>query len=410
MSTPTHPTTDEDSASRFPAEALVQALFEASPDCVEILDRDGRLLAINPSGHRVRGFEVDGVFSAERALRSEPGETRDRWGSALEAARQGRSTSFVAEVVTAAGVRSSWSIALSPVFEPDGVVAGVVAVSRDVTAAVRREDELHRRIDEQGIALVVSTGRWNAERRQVEISRARLAHTEKLRVLGQFVGSLVHDINNVLASMAGAVRLLRRKVEDPKTLEILSHVDHSVERGVVLVRRLLDFSRVERTEPERLDVGATIDRDIELLRLLVGPAIELEIDRDADLWPVLVAPDRLLSVLFNFVANARDALDGVGHVRIHVCNRSAGSGDHASVGVAPRGDHVSISVIDDGPGMSAEVIARLGEPFFTTKAPGKGTGLGVPSAFELADQADGTVEIESTLGVGTRMTLHLPRA
>lgn len=389
------------------AENLATALFQASPDCVEILDPAGLMTDMNPRGRALRGLDDFSRVRGRPWISLWPEEMRDRISATLEDARAGRAGFFEATCPTAEGTAKHWEVSILPIRDGAGTVGRILAASRDVTEAKAREAALKRRLDEQQAALVSLIGQLDAERRRAETSRARILHTEKLRILGRFVGSVVHDINNVLASMSGAARLLRRRAEDARTLDILDHVDLAVERGVTLVRRLLDFSRSGEGAAEPLDVAAAIATDAELLRHLVGRTVSLSVEVEDGLWPVSIAPGRLQSVLFNLVANARDAIGAQsGRIRVAARNRAS----TAQADGPAEGDRVEISVEDDGPGMPPEVIARLGEPFFTTKEAGKGTGLGVPSAFDLAEQVGGRIEIDSSLGRGTRISLHLPRA
>lgn len=392
---------------RVTAENLAAALFQASPDCVKILDRDGRLLDMNPCGRSAMEIEDFAALHDRPWISLWPEEERSLVAAAREDARIGRAGHFEGDCPTAGGAPRHWEVSVLPIRDATGDVVRILATSRDVTEKKRRETVLTRRLDEQQAALVSLIGQLDAERRRVEETRSQISHTEKLRVLGRFVGSVVHDINNVLASMAGAARLLRRRAEDARSVEILDHVDRAVDRGARLVRQLLDFSRRSESEPEPVDLAAALATDGELLRHLVGRSVGMTIDVEDGIWPVLIAPGRLQSVLFNLVANARDAIGAAsGRVRIVVRNRAS----LARAAGLPPGDWVEISVIDDGPGMPPDVVARLGEPFFTTKEAGAGTGLGIPSAFDLAEQAGGRVEIDSLVGRGTRVSLHLPRS
>lgn len=392
---------------RVTAENLAAALFQASPDRVEILDAEGLLVDMNPRGRAL--MEIDD-FAAVRDrpwVAAWPGEGAAHAAAALAEARLGRACFFETEAPAARGARRHWEVSVLPIRDGSGVVARILATSRDVTEAKWREKALTARLDEQRAALVSVIGQLDAERRRVEETRSQISHTERLRVLGRFVGSVVHDINNVLASMAGAARLLRRRAEDARTVDILDHVDRAVDRGARLVRQLLDFSRSDEGGPEPVDLAAALAADGELLRHLVGRSIEVTIEIEDGVWPVLVAPGRLQSVLFNLVANARDAIgEQPGRIRVVARNLVAIAGATG----AEAGDRVEIAVIDDGPGMPTKVLARLGEPFFTTKAAGEGTGLGIPSAFDLAEQAGGQIEIDSVVGRGTRISLRLPRS
>ncbi len=199
---------------------------------------------------------------------------------------------------------------------------------------------------------------------------------------------------------------LRKVSPSEQASTVLGHADVAIERGTRLVRKLLDFARISSEAPEIVYVDRLLSEDADLLHHLTGHGIEICFDLAPDLWPVLVSPGKLQTVIFNLVANARDAMPTGGRLTVQVRNCYA---NERPPTLRPK-DFVALTLRDTGKGMTPEVLARAGEPFFTTKQKGQGTGLGLASAFDFADQCGGAVALESAPGVGTAITIHIPRA
>lgn len=385
---------------------IVAGLVLSSRACVKIINLSGCLLAMNDHGREV--LEIDdfgAICGAQWSVLWPPAE-RERVAQSIENARRGQSTSFVAFCPTAKGTPRWWDVTVTPVRDHDGVITRILSCSYDVTELKAREEQLEATIMEQRRMLVSLAHQLDGEARRLAEARRHLTHTEKLRVVGQFVGSVVHDINNVLAVMQSAARLLRRRLSGASETDIVGHVEKSVEHGKRLVRRLLDFSRSGVALVEAFDPGAMLRADVELLRHLAGRKVSLTIDAQGEHSLILAERNRLQTVIFNLVANARDAMADGGSVVISLRNAPPGSRPPS----VPAGDFVEIAVTDTGAGMPPELVARAGQPFFSTKGEGKGTGLGLSSAVELAELSGGKLVIDSTVGKGTKVALYLPRA
>lgn len=195
---------------------------------------------------------------------------------------------------------------------------------------------------------------------------------------------------------------------NPRLHSILDAID----RGARLAGQLLTFARRQPLRPDVVHIAQLLERMDSLMLRAAGDAITIERAVLPDLWPVLVDPHQLEHVLLNLVINARDAIGGRGcitlrvrNLRIHHQNTLAGCLDSDP----PGGDYVSLAVTDTGCGMAREVMERAFEPFFTTKPEGKGTGLGLSMAHGFVRQSGGHIHIESSVGMGTTVTLYLPR-
>ncbi len=258
--------------------------------------------------------------------------------------------------------------------------------------------DLERRVADRTQELTEAASDLAAEMERREAAQAALLQSQKLEALGQLTGGVAHDLNNVLAAVSGSYELLRRRTDDPALLRLVALGEKGAERAAALVRQLLAFARREALQPILVDPAALLGQVEALAHHAVGPTVTCVLEAEPGVWPVLADPQRLEMALLNLAVNARDAMPDGGTLTIAARNTAA------------HGDYVSISVADTGVGMSAEVLARATEPFFTTKPPGKGTGLGLPSIRGFVEQSGGEMLIASRPGAGTIVTLRLPRA
>jgi CheY-like chemotaxis protein len=180
----------------------------------------------------------------------------------------------------------------------------------------------------------------------------------------------------------------------------------AAERGARLTHQLLAFSRKQRLTPTPLDLNRLVGEASDMLFRTIGVTVRIETVLTEGLWPALVDPTQIELVLLNLAINARDAMPEGGRLTIRTANVSRGG---APRDLAP-GDYVLISVSDTGEGMSEEVLRRAVEPFFTTKEPGKGSGLGLSMVHGVATQSGGGLHIDTRLGRGTTVDVYLPRA
>lgn len=251
--------------------------------------------------------------------------------------------------------------------------------------------------------------RLETKRERIRVLEQVNSHSDKVQTMGAFVASVVHDMNNVLSVMTSAQRIVRRKLDGQVDATLFDEVDASVERGRTLLRQLLDFSRKDDLRPELADPSEMLDRDRGLMQQLIGHSNRLELLLPEDSWSVYCEPGRFAAVVFNLLSNACDAIRQAGRSgEVRVSLRNVPLEDRPE-GTFPR-DYLCLSIEDTGAGMSPEVLARLGEPYFTTKPRGAGTGLGLQSAYNLAQRCGGTVHVTSTEGEGTRIDIYLARA
>jgi two-component system cell cycle sensor histidine kinase/response regulator CckA len=392
-----------DISDRQRAEAKFHALLEAAPDAIVGVDLGGRIVLANAQAARLFGYrraELLGqpveLLVPESARGVHPGHREGYFadpkaramGASLElAGRRKDGSEFPAE------------ISLSSIETEDGLV--VSAAVRDVTERIDAQAERERL-------------KAQAERERLE---RQLHQSQRLESLGQLAGGVAHDFNNLLAVTLNYTAFIREAVADgaaadperrQAVLDDIDQVQRAAERATSLTHQLLAFGRREVVQPRVIDVNAVIADVEQLLRRSIGEHVELVAQLDADLWPVLVDPGQLEQVLVNLAVNARDAMPSGGSLTIDTGNVDVDD-EYASgrVGLDP-GRHVRLRVSDTGTGMTAEVLQRAFEPFYSTKPKGEGSGLGLATVYGIVTQAGGYAQIYSEPGVGTTMTALFP--
>lgn len=242
------------------------------------------------------------------------------------------------------------------------------------------------------------------ERQQLE---DQLLHAQKLEAIGKLTGGLAHDFNNLLASILSGLDLLHRRATlDENAGRILEMTRHAAKQGADLVTRMLAFSRRQQLNPTEYDPRRLSDSLHLLLAPTLGGRVKLRWQIGADVWPVHVDPGQLELAVMNLVINARDAMPEGGGILVKGENRVV---EMASPDLA-AGEYCLLRVEDNGCGIPPDQIDQVVEPFFTTKEVGRGTGLGLSTAYGFAKQSGGTLRIESELGKGTSVELWLPRS
>jgi signal transduction histidine kinase/CheY-like chemotaxis protein len=242
--------------------------------------------------------------------------------------------------------------------------------------------------------------------RATEQAQVALLKSQRLESLGRLTAGIAHEFNNLLQTLTTALQLGAMLARDPKLQGLIDTCKRTVGRATKLTGQLGSFGRVQEGRLLTVDPKLQLESALQLIRGGVGEAVAVDTDFAPELWPVTIEPLQFDLALLNLAINARDAMDGAGVLRIVARNVSL---DTPPQGLAP-GDYLCLSVIDGGAGMAPEVLAHALDPFYTTKAPGQGTGLGLPQAYAFAAQAGGLLTLDSALGRGTKVHIYLPRA
>ncbi|CAN5329986.1 hybrid sensor histidine kinase/response regulator [soil metagenome] len=358
-----------------------------------LIRTDGEILARWPVTADGRSHVPDGSLTLARIV---AGETA---GSLLLPARPGREARLVAfrrvddfPVYVVAGVSRDATLAswvrfvslLAAVLIP--TTAGLVFVSWVALKRTRREQATAAELQEQIVR------RANAEKSMLE--------SQRLETLAVVTGGVAHDFNNLLAIVSASLDVLKRKHPELAAERQVQSMSRAIRTGTRLTRQLLSFSRKQALRPETVELQSWLPAMEGLIQGTLGTSIAWQLVTDDDTRAITVDLGELELALINLVVNARHAMPHGGELIVHACNAN-----EASPGGAPM---VSISVKDSGVGIPAELLGRVVEPFFTTRAKGAGSGLGLSQVQGFCVQAGGFVRIESTVGQGTTVRMYLP--
>jgi signal transduction histidine kinase/ActR/RegA family two-component response regulator len=298
-----------------------------------------------------------------------------------------------------------------------GAAAAVIAIAATVSLvraeserrAARREQwaesdramQLEAAVEARTAELEQANLALRSEMSEREAAEAQLRQAQKMEAVGQLTGGIAHDFNNMLAVVVGGLELAQRLVvtAPEKAQRHLSNAMDGANRAADLTRRLLAFARSEPARPEMVVVDDCIASFAQLIERTIGDRIALTLDLNSPGLACWIDRQQFENALLNLSVNARDAMEGHGSLTI----RTLADGQDQTAALA-------VQVIDTGCGMSAEVLERVFDPFYTTKPAGQGTGLGMSQVFAFCRQSDGEVQIHSTEGEGTRVAMLLPVA
>jgi two-component system NtrC family sensor kinase len=263
---------------------------------------------------------------------------------------------------------------------------------------------------------------WRTRREQSALAEAsqavgrraalemQLHRAQRLEAVGLLTAGIAHDFNNLLTLVSGNVERLEATLDedDHRRQKMLAAAKDACDRAAALSKRLLGFARHEPADPRSTDINEIVVNTLEL-PWKTGDRISGEFRLSHDLWPVRVDPDQLATALLNLAFNARDAMPRGGRLLVETTNFVFDEPDDAeALGVVP-GAYVGIFVADTGHGMTEDVRQKALDPFFTTKDPGKGTGLGLALVNAFATRSGGCCTIDSEPGKGTTIKVYLPR-
>ena len=244
---------------------------------------------------------------------------------------------------------------------------------------------------------------------ELKTLEAQFVQSQKMQAIGQLAGGVAHDFNNLLTAISGHCDLLLlRHDQGDQDYGDLIQIHQNANRAASLVGQLLAFSRKQNLQPERIDLRDTLSDLTHLLNRLVGEKVSLVLDHDQDLAAIKADKRQLEQVMMNLVVNARDAMPQGGEIVIKTENRILSKPLDRDRVTVPAGDYVVVRVVDEGCGIPADRLHKIFEPFWTTKRPGEGTGLGLSTVYGIVKQTGGYIFANSEVGVGTEFELLFP--
>ncbi len=286
----------------------------------------------------------------------------------------------------------------------------------DFFARKRAEDELRRahadlerRVDERTTELRESNEQLRhemAERQRVE-QQLRSAH--KLEAIGRLAGGVAHDFNTLLGVIMGNAGLLSRRLgDDDTTRPFVDSILQSCDRAAELTRQLLAFGRAQPRGDEVLDVNQIVGEIVRMLRRLIGENIDVDVSLGDGVCAVQLARVHFEQVVMNLLVNARDAMPAGGRITVQTRTEELSPLEAADIGALPPGAYVALIVTDDGIGMSDDVVARMFEPYFTTKDTTSSSGLGLATVYGIVRNAGGGIKVRTTPGAGSTFAVYFP--
>ena len=256
------------------------------------------------------------------------------------------------------------------------------------------------------------TGRLNiatdiTEKKKLQ---AQFLRVQRLESLGMLAAGIAHDLNNVLAPILMGAPLLRRNASDPGDLRLISTLEKAGERGAGLVRQILGFAHGIGGEPQFVQVQHLLRDITELVTETFPKSISLQMHIPSDLWPLMANPTQIHQVLLNLCVNARDAMPQGGTLGLSAENCVLDEAAAGGIEGARLGKWLVLQVEDTGTGIPPEVLARIWDPFFTTKTADKGTGLGLSTVRGIVEHHHGFVTLATAPDLGTTFRVYLPPA
>ncbi len=359
------------------AERRFRWLFEESPVAIALVDPDGSISSANETLLSMVGGqeeEIVGLAVTDLMLQDDRAAVAEQMSRVLLGASLG---ARLPVRLRGDGRDLAATLHIGPTDE-DGALSGLILHFIDTT-----------------------------EHKNLEI---QIAQNQKMQAMGQLAGGVAHDFNNLLTAMIGFCDLLlqRHGPGDISFADIMQ-IKQNANRAASLVRQLLAFSRRQALQPKLFDVTDALADLSNLLRRLLGETIDLAITHGRGLGLVRVDPGQFDQVIINLAVNARDAMQGGGHLAVSTRSATVERPYQRGDDIMPPGSYVAIEVSDTGTGIADEHLGRIFEPFFSTKEVGAGTGLGLSTVYGIVRQTDGFIFVDSEVGTGTRFTIYLPR-
>ncbi|HEY9015715.1 MAG TPA: PAS domain S-box protein [Gemmatimonadales bacterium] len=371
-----------DISQRWIAEetsSRLAAIVRSSDDAIISKRLDGTVLDWNAAAERMYGIPAEEMIG-QSIYRVVPDEYAEEERIILERVARGE---HVAHYETMRrredGQLIDVALTLSPIRDAAGTIVGASSIQRDITITKRTAEAMRQ--------------------------------ASKMEAIGTLAGGLAHDFNNQLYAVSGFAHFIGRDPNlTPSSRADLIELQKTVERMASLTRQLLAFARQQVLSPETLDLNAAVQDTRPMLQRLIGSTTPIELALAPGPKWVRVDRSQLVQVLLNLVINARDAMPEGGRILLRTETLEVSPGHLFDKGRTPveAGAYAELTVTDTGQGISPEHLPRIFEPFYTTKAAGLGTGLGLATVEGVVSQSGGHIQIESTVGKGTTIRILLP--
>jgi hypothetical protein len=352
-------------------------IVDSSQDAIIGKNLDGIVTHWNKGAEHIYGYTAQEMIGRPLSVLA-PKEKSDEIPGILRKIRAGERVEYFESVrVTKDGRSLNVSISVSPIHDAEGQVVGASTIARNITGQKKIEDQLRQ--------------------------------SQKMEAVGRLAGGVAHDFNNLLGIVTACSELLRSRV-DANGLEYVDNIREAAKRGASLTRQLLAFSRRQPVQNQLLDVNERLKEVSKLLRPLMGDDVEIVLLPRSSSAIVEADPGQLDQVVMNLAVNSRDAMPHGGKLIIETGVFDFDEGFAREHPPMTAGRYVMVAISDNGTGMDEATRSRIFEPFFTTKEIGKGSGLGLATAYGIIKQSGGHVWVYSEPGHGTTFKIYLPSA
>ncbi len=356
---------------------LLMSAIEQAAEAIVITDKDGIIQYVNPAFEEITGYSREEVEGESLRILKSGKQDNAIYEELWEQLTQGRPWKGRFVNKKKDGTLYTEETVISPVFDESNHIINYVAVKRDISEEIRLEEQLYQ--------------------------------SQKMESIGRLAGGVAHDFNNLLMGIMGYVDLCRDAIDDDHHIQrYLDEIMSASERSARLTRQLLAFARKQTVSPQVLNLNSSIRSMLGMLHRMIGEEIELIWEPGENLGNIKMDPSQLDQILANLVVNARDAIDGVGKLKIQTARCSIGEQHIAAPANIQAGEFVRLSVEDTGEGMDKEALSHLFEPFFTSKQKEQGIGLGLATVHGIVKQNGGFISVDSKVGVGTKFEIYLP--
>ena len=364
------------------AEVRFAGIFNQTYQLIAVLDPDGLIEEANDTfmmacGQQRQEVEGKPIWSL-KALTGSP-TCQDRLRAAIEAASGGNFSRTEVHFIDANRKILTMDVSIKPIRDIESTIRLLIFEARDVTEQQQNLELLHQ--------------------------------AQKAEVIGQLTSGIAHDFNNILAIIGGHLEMSgsRTRSKERRIGHVQSALD-AVFRGRELTRQLLSFSRKRRLRRRSIETDTLIHESLKLVDRALLKEVAIVTELAGPTWPVLTDPSELQMALLNLIVNSKDSMPDGGKITIRTVNTELAEHVRLTTVTLQPGAYVLLSVIDEGTGIPPDMLSRVTEPYFSTKAQGAGTGLGLSMVSQFAQQTGGAMHISSTLGAGTTVTLYLPRS
>ncbi|MDR3538949.1 MAG: PAS-domain containing protein [Acetobacteraceae bacterium] len=306
------------------------------------------------------------------------------------------------------GQPETWDDGLAPLLRGGGIAEGNHVYERRRPNGTVLEVRTRSLPDRGAVRTFTDITERKRNENALAEAQARAAHAERMQALGQLAGGIAHDFNNILQIVQGGASLIEKRASDAEGAQRLARmIVDATERGTSITRRLLSFARRGELRAEPIEPASLLEELRDVLIHTLGSPIEVRLTLEPALPSVLADKGQLETALVNLATNARDAMVQGGTLTFAAEVETVAGPERHAADLRP-GRYVHLAIGDTGAGMDKPTLARVLEPFFTTKPPGQGTGLGLPMAKGFAEQSGGGLIIDSVPGTGTTVHLWLP--